>query len=246
MQNKFRPDPERPSVLIATPAYGGMLTYQYVCGLTKTFAHFFTVGQRHSAYWLSNESLIPRGRNRCAYRALTGGFDKLLFIDADIGFEPADVERLLTSKKRLVGGLYPAKAYPIELMMNSLPEHEETFSFRARTREQLQDLGAKYGNERGEVEVRHLPTGFMLIDCSVFKQLEKHVPQYPTILEGTKEEVLMHDFFPSGVNPETKQYESEDWAFCSLVRKHLQCGVWASTKTVLTHTGTHTFNPGHS
>lgn len=239
----MKPDPNKPSILIATPCFGGNITYQYTQSLAETITRCMLARQPHGCYFLANESLIGRGRNRCAHIALSRGIDKLLFIDADIGWSFADVERLLKSKKSVVGGVYPLKKYPIELAMNALPEHEEVFPHRERTTTQLAELGKQFGNERGEVEVRHIPTGFMLIDCSVFEKLKKHVPSY-VVREQGKEDTVMWDFFPSGVNTDDGGYESEDWAFCSLVRKHLDCGVWVNAKTVLTHTGTHTFLPG--
>lgn len=235
---------KRPSVLIGTPMFGGLAYYHYVGSMMDTTGYCVATGIRLKAQFIANESLIGRARNRIAQMFLASQADKLLFIDADLGWTVPDFTRIIESNKLVVGGTYPGKAFPIELMANALPEHNETFDFRVRSLEQLQELGTKYGNSRGEVEVRHVPTGFLMIDRSVFEKLKPHVRTYHSHALGTKEEVEMWDFFPSGAQP-SGEYESEDWAFCRLVREHLDCRVWLSTRTVLSHTGTHTFRAGH-
>lgn len=241
------------SILIATPAYGGLVTTEYLNSLLSTMLYFAQNKIDAHVYTLKNESLIPRGRNQCAWYALAQGpngqpFDKVLFIDADMGWEVSDVERLLKSHKRVVGGVYPVKQYPIELACNALVEHREVFPHNKRSVESLLELRRQFANHIGEVEVRHIPTGFMLVDTSVFIDLIPHVRSYIGMDWQKRQNVRMWDFFPIGPADASGDcvYESEDWAFCSLVRKHFPDeGVWLNTHVVTKHSGAHTFSAGN-
>src|SRR5262245_57019935 len=54
-------------------------------------------------------SQIDTVRNRLASEALAEGFEELMWIDADIAFHPASVERLRAHGLPIVCGLYPTK-----------------------------------------------------------------------------------------------------------------------------------------
>jgi hypothetical protein len=59
--------------------------------------------------FLFNESLITRGRNYLAHEFLESDATHLMFIDADIDFDPKDVIALLAMNKPVIGGPYPKK-----------------------------------------------------------------------------------------------------------------------------------------
>ena len=61
---------------------------------------------------MGNESLITRARNTIASMFLDDqNFvgTHLLFIDADIGFQPENIERLIRANKDIACGIYPRK-----------------------------------------------------------------------------------------------------------------------------------------
>ena len=243
-----------PSVLIATPAYGGMVTTDYVRSLLDTVAVLQHEGINFQVYTLANESLIPRGRNQCAWFSMCFGpdgnpYDKLFFIDADMGWEPEQFKQLLFSDKRIIGGVYPIKQYPIELAANALPRDTDIFDGQVRDVASFKKLRDRYNDPKHEIEMLHIPTGFMKIDTSVFADLIEgnHVNSYIGRNWQTKENVMMWDFFPIGtsLHPDAKLYESEDWAFCSLVKKHLDEKIWCNASIITRHTGTHVFKAGH-
>lgn len=230
-------------VLLATPAYGGQVTTDYVLSLLDTIPQGFAAGYQLGVYLLKNESLIPRGRNRCAATALDQGWDKLFFIDADISWTWEQAHMLLRSNQALVAGTYPAKTYPLSLNLN--PPHEDAHFFPSAGRSPTELstwAAAKADPKTGEVPCRHVPTGFMLIDCSLLRKLTEYVPayDYPCLASGVTER--HHDFFSIGVN-DKGDYSSEDWSFCELAAK---CGVtpYLNTHVILPHTGAHTFTTG--
>jgi hypothetical protein len=51
---------------------------------------------------------------------------------------------------------------------------------------------------------------------------------------------FQYDFFQCGIDPETKNYVSEDWFFCDAARKQ-GFGVFAFGKERTVHTGTYDF-----
>jgi len=77
-------------ILIGTPCYNGAVTIQYVSSLLRLQQMFVQKGIEFSLAMLGSESLITRARNFIVSQFLgRPQFTHLLFIDADIGFDPA-------------------------------------------------------------------------------------------------------------------------------------------------------------
>ena len=219
-------------LLIATPCYGGQITANYFISMTETIYGLVADKIPHAFYTLANESLINRARNRCAQALLAGPYDTLLFIDADLRWKYSDVRALLRSERDIIGGTYPVKDHPIQLNFNPIHEQSENLPGRDRSPAGFSRWAGQYSDSKGEVEVRHIPTGFLRINRSVFEDLKSYVPTY---YEG---DTLYWDFFPTSVRDGV--LESEDWGFCSLARDnghkiHLQ------TKVILGHIGSYEF-----
>jgi hypothetical protein len=91
--------------------------------------------------------------------------------------------------------------------------------------------------EKGFIEILDGPTGFMLIKREVFTKLEEKFPEL-----WCKNDHQNRDFddyhacFDCMIDPETKRYLSEDYAFC---RRWQQCGgkIYADINTTLGHVG---------
>jgi len=210
-------------VLIATPCFGGLLTYTYTKALIETLHGCMQNRIPVAPFFLANESLIGRGRNTCAAFALKHGFSHLFFIDADIGWKFSDFSKVLGSGKQICGGFYPIKQYPLSLNHN---EFEGT-----EVRPGAEEL----------IEVAHLATGFLCIDVRVLRKLINAgaAPKYRTLNKASGETAEAWDLFPSGEHG--GEYESEDWAFCRIARDHGE-RIFGHSGVILTHTGTHTFD----
>ena len=236
-------------LLIGTPAYGNMVTTDYLVSMARTIRGFLRDGVDYSLYALGNESLINRGRNTIANLALRDGYDKLLFIDADIGWDYNDVCRVLNTNKPIIGGVYPNKAFPLTLNFNSLLDHASIFekveakglkTYR-KTVDKFIDYRDMYADKTtGEVEVMHITTGFMVVDVKkVFEKLKDKVANYSQMDFYSGISKQLYEFFPVGVK--NGVLESEDWAFCSLARE-AGIPVYLNTKVILNHTGSYTFD----
>jgi hypothetical protein len=216
-------------VLVATPAYGGMVLTRYVVSLIESFQGAARDGIEMELYTISNESYVGRGRNRIAMYAIEHGFDRVFFVDGDIGWEWAQMLALIRSDKRLVAGTYPLKRLPLALNYNVLPEHAAYYRNRPEDHARLK----QYADESGDLEVKHVPAGFMSIETTIFAELAKVLPAYKD--SGS----IGYDFFPVGER--NGFLESEDWGFCSLCREH-GISVYLNMNIVVDHTGTYTFD----
>jgi len=99
-------------VLIGTPCYGGMCFVGYVASLLTSREYLKQKGIQLETCFLTNESLIPRGRNTIVAKFMNDiSFTHLMFIDADITWNHISIERLLNHDKPIVGALYPKKGY---------------------------------------------------------------------------------------------------------------------------------------
>ncbi len=92
----------------------------------------------------------------------------------------------------------------------------------------------------GEVEVHMLATGFLMIDVSVFKDLDPVAETYHTRdpIKGLKEYEKM--YFPFNITKEGF-LNTEDWGFCDLARSVGHKIFW-NTRVIVDHIGTHLYS----
>jgi hypothetical protein len=163
---------------------------------------------------------IDFARSLLATRALTDGFDELLWIDDDIVFEPEDVARLRGSGEALVAGVYPKKGRR-ELALHAAPG---TSSFT-------------FGPDGGIVEVRYAGTGFMYTHRRLYDAM---AAELPTCNAHFGEPVVPY-FLPFVVETEKGPwYLGEDYAFCERTRR-AGFRVLVDTRVRLFHVGTYTY-----
>ena len=176
------------------------------------------------------ESLISRARNASAAEFLSGDHTHLLFIDADISFEPTDVDKLLEADKDVVCSPYPKKYMKYE----SAKGGKELVDFA------VSGKFAKISDNLYEIE--SVATGFLLIKRNVFQQMILKYPkiEYINDIDGYGQGRKMWNFFNVGVNPLNKNYDSEDWGFCTAWR-NIGGRVFARTDISLGHWGWHQF-----
>jgi hypothetical protein len=172
---------------------------------------------------LSNESLISRGRNTLTARFLHNSESThLMFIDADIGWEPWHLLVLLNRDVDVIGGLYPMKSMPVKWCVNGFE-------------------GAETGPDHLQ-EVTKTGTGFLLIKRHVFEKLNAHPAVKPFVNDiGLPAELNPHmkTYFDTAVRE--GRYYSEDWTFCENWRD-LGGKVWVDKRVLLRHSGTYVFD----
>ena len=242
---KVKPvETKRPSLMIATPMYGGMCTGHYVQGLLLTMQKMRDLGVNVAWCQIMNESLITRARNELTRIFLESDHDYLMFIDADIGFDGEAIAQLMAADKDVVCGIYPKKEVNWESVERAaaggkqgLEDYAGAFVFN------MVGNADAHSDESGCIEVRHGGTGFMLIKRGVFEHLLPHVPTYRVSSfqdeHGNYAKPLTHEFFATSIDA-SGALLSEDYHFCELVREH-GGSIHAHPFIKLNHVGTYIF-----
>jgi hypothetical protein len=225
-------------LFIATPAHGGTVCLNYVNSMVQSIWGLYADAIVCKVFTVPGDAIISRARNRCVTSAMEWGADKLLFIDSDIGWAWEDMRALVRSDKLVVGGTYPMKMRPLNLNYNVLPEHEHIWKTRSiEEHGKIMELADKL---TGEIAIKHLPTGFMMIDMRVFEQLKSKVTSYDEDETGVRPRPRW-DFFPAVVKD--GRFISEDWAFSSLCHEN-GIDVYLNTNIICTHMGSALYSVG--
>ena len=241
-------------IMIGTPAYGGHVTTNYMNSVVRAMEElpdYITLVL--NTY--PGDSLITRGRNTMVAQFLATDCDALLFIDADIGFDPHHITRLIGANRDVVGGVYPIKEIAWDRMIAAVHDNPaaKTYDDVAMHSLNLVTNGIGKPDINGYSPVYELGTGFMLIQRHVFEKLAVHYPDlnYMTDRRGG-ENVSMHNFFDAfmvtvtgkdadGNEISQRRYLSEDYGFCALWRG-MGGEIFVDTGTnMLSHSGSYTF-----
>jgi hypothetical protein len=211
-------------VHICMPCYGGQLTESTFMSFIKWANTCRQLGIDWTVETMTNESLISRARNTLTAKFLnTEGSTHLMFIDADIGWEPWHLLVLLDAQKDVVGGLYPMKSLPVKWCVNGIPGKAEEPDGKL-------------------IEVTKTGTGFLLIKKDVFDKLNAHpaVRHFNNDIGLPKElDPFMKTYFDTAVRE--GRYYSEDWTFCENWRD-IGGQVFVDKRVLLRHTGTYVFD----
>ncbi|HEY7154088.1 MAG TPA: hypothetical protein VH575_09050, partial [Gemmataceae bacterium] len=165
---------------------------------------------------------LDTARNQMANDALAQGFDELLWIDADIVFDPDDVEELRQHDLPLVCGLYPKKSC-----------RQFACAFLPQTRQLL------FGTRGGVIEILYCGFGFVLTRRELYETMQQ---QLELPLCNQRFGAPLVPYFTPLVAGEGEQawLLGEDYSFCE--RAH-RCGfrVLADTTIRLWRVGSYHF-----
>jgi hypothetical protein len=233
--------PARPFVYLATPCYGGRVELHFMRSVLALQAACRTRDISLHIELMAGDALITRARSR-----LAAGFlahpqaTHMLFCDADIGFAPENVFRLLEADHPVVAAVCPLKRIDWE-------------KARAAAQAGVADLQAAaigyvvrfiptpdhsvHVDDHGFGKVAYGGTGFLLISRPAMQSLADAHPDLEADLgdagEGPAQAVMLFDTL---IEPETGEYLSEDYAFCRRWRD-LGGEIWADLEARLTHVG---------
>ena len=220
-------------LFIATPAFGHQVTTNYANSLLKFVSTSHPRLAVSSAVHLqSGMALVTQARNNCVAYFLNSDCTHFLFIDADIGFEPEAIYRLIERDVPLCLTPYPVKGYGKDNQLQFIVHFPDKDNVRI--------------DKDGFAEIMAGPTGFMMIKREVFEKLAEKYPERKTVnkqLVGNKVETMekgWYTFFETAQDPENG-YLGEDIAFCRLWT-NIGGKIYADTQTPLTHFGSHAFH----
>lgn len=246
MTDTTQPTKTIPNIMVGTPCYGGQVFVNY---FTSILGLVNTVRQRNDVSLgfrvRGGDSLITRARNSIVAEFLANEqFTHLLWIDADIGFTPDAIYRLINSGHDIAAGVYPLKALTLPEELNG--NRDELF--KKHQRYPFNPVNANNIDvKNGFIEVKDAPTGLMLIKREVFlKMIEaypdlKYYPDKQVGLEGIAAKISNHyfNFFDTFIDEEGR-YLSEDYAFCRLWQR-IGGKVHVDALSKLSHQGSYKF-----
>lgn len=119
--------------MIATPTYTGELHHRYVHSLMAAMVYCLYHKVELELNVVSGASLIQYARNQLLREFLNDkSFTHIMWIDADVGFDPRAIMQLLDHEKDVVGGVYPMKCIPLEWPYEPMPGEQTGSLHRAK------------------------------------------------------------------------------------------------------------------
>jgi hypothetical protein len=232
-------------IVVATPCFGGLVTQGYMLSTTNLLLLGNQMGFAVSVDLLGYDSLITRSRNTLVAQFMDRpDATHLMFVDADITFQPAQVLRMACFAQDVVAGMYPLK----------VRDWSAEAIGRVRAGESLQTAPLRYlgtpceGDARetqdGFVTGEYAGTGFMLIRRAALRRMMDAYPElaFEAAHDRATQAPSEHRYalFDCMIEPGTRHYLSEDYAFCRRWRD-LGGRLWLDTRSPLVHTGAHDF-----
>jgi hypothetical protein len=244
-----------PLILVATPCFGGMVSQSYMLSVIRLMSYAKPAGFDVSLSLLGYDALISRARSTLVAAFLDNpAATHLLFVDADIGFEPDQVERLLRFDKDFTGALYPLKSIDWDFIPQRCVERGESIQQAALSYVGTFCPEGERKEEGDFVTGIYVGGGFQLIRRSA---LERMIAAYPEThfsrvhslpLSGSRRDIVpssnLFALFDCIIDPETGAYLSEDYSFCLRWRK-IGGEIWIDATSKLTHTGPYEFAGDH-
>jgi hypothetical protein len=245
-----------PVIFIATPCFGGTVTQSYMLSVIRLMSYAKSAGFKVSLSLAAYDALISRARSTLVAAFLDdASATHLLFVDADISFEPQQMERLLRFDKDFTGALYPLKSIDWELIPQRCVNGGENFHQAALSYVGTFCNAAERKQEKDFATAIYAGGGFQLIRRSV---LERMVAAYPEThfnrvhglpMSGSRRDDMQSSnlfaLFDCMIDPETSTYLSEDYSFCLRWRK-IGGEIWLDNASKLTHAGPYQFVGDHA
>jgi hypothetical protein len=207
------------NLMVATPAYGGMVHTDYA----MTLLDLARAGLRFALVTMGNESLITRARNALlsAFHAHRD-YTHLLFLDADVGLSSASILRLIAHRRDVVAAPVPLKG-------------------RGAHGERIFNVGLAVGEDGPLALHERVGTAVLLLSRRAVDALvedaraEGRVYEPMTTLAGDIAARVHYDVFRVGAVD--GEYLSEDYWACDALRR-LGFAIHVDPAIVVRHHGT--------
>jgi hypothetical protein len=235
---------ERFHLVVATPCFGGQVSSIYA----SSIFHLQRVLRSKSnidlkVHLRDGDALITRARANLVTMFLDDpAATHLLFVDADIGFTPEQVFRLIESGADVVAGTYPIKRVNWDKAKRMLEGDRPPVPSAALDYVLEINDPDNIVLVNGFTRVRYAGTGFLMIRRHVLERMCRH-PAYASLqffrehsadaLAGSPNRFAL---FECMIDPGSGTYLSEDFAFC---KRWTDIGgeIWADLESRLDHVG---------
>jgi hypothetical protein len=234
----------RVNLVVATPCFGGQISVLYAASVFKLLKLARTYeGFNLKVMFRDSDALITRARASLVAQFLEDETaTHLLFLDADIGFEPEQVMRLVECGAEMCAAVYPIKRIDWDKVRSSIENARPNPAASLSYVFEVDDPGAVI-EQSGFVKVRYAGTGFLMIRRAALEKMCAHYPQLQFKRDHSVDAARPSDkrfaLFES-VIAEDGTYLSEDFAFC---KRWTDIGgeIWADLDSKLAHVGPMTF-----
>ena len=235
-------------LVVATPCFGGQVSSIYassIFALQRALRSMSNVDLK--IHLRDGDALITRARANLVTLFLDDPTaTHLLFVDADIGFAPAQVFRLIESGADVVAGCYPIKRINWDKAMRALVANRPNLPAASLDYVLEIEDPDRVVVVNGFTRVRYAGTGFLMIRRHVLEKMCAHKDYAP--LKFLREHSLdalagspnRFALFECMIDPATGTYLSEDFAFC---KRWTDIGgeIWADLDSRLEHVGPSVF-----
>ena len=210
-------------LLIATPAYGGQVCARYTESLLHTCMMLTSLKIEYEVKFILNQ-IVTRARNMLSSIFLENEtFTHMLFLDADVVWNPLEVKKLIDHDLECVIGIYPNKKYYWDKdKLKLLPS-----SVITRPIEKKNNL----------IKIKYAATGFMLLKRAALEKIKHEVETF-ILPRGNGELITLHNFFDCKVVD--NDYLTEDYYFSYLFNKN-GGEIYADDTINLLHIGNHDY-----
>ena len=243
------------NILVGTPCYGGLVNTNYLHSLLALGRRLRERNIQWELMTTTKESLITRARNGIVATFLgRPEMTHLLFIDADIGFDPEAVLRMIDFDQPLTATAYPKKGIDWDRAVaaakngkdeKSVERASLSFAFNLHGKSQKLDNNEIQVKE-GFIQVEHAATGLMLIKREVFDQMMEAFPEdkYVNDVGGYDNQFSKDNFwlfFDCIKHPESGCYLSEDYTFCHKWIHGCNGEIFLNVTSEISHIGPYEF-----
>lgn len=206
-------------LFVALPAYDFKVSLKLAVSLARLAQMSPQHGIEINIGSICGCSVVSRARNLLVKDFLESNCTDLMFIDADINFEPDDVLRLMAwasdPKKGIVGGV-PRTRKTNKVYIAQLDQDEQGLTM----------------NRMGLVRAKRIATAFMLVRRDVFERLVNEHPEWDYYDHNTERKLnAVFDFLIT-----EEGYMGEDYLFCDRARA-IGYEVWIDPTIKLGHMG---------
>ena len=216
---------KKPSLYIAMPCYD-MVKINTMISMVKLIAQLTKAGIDVEVNTMKSP-YVSYARNILTGRFMQSKKDYLLFIDADVEFEPECPLRMLIAQKDIICTPYRIKT------------NDPAIVRYTTTVEDNKNIPILPG---GLVEIRQGPAGMMMISRKVFEQLMKNRPDLKIQTHQHK------DLFPKDVEIfsfwdctfKDGKWTGDDIAFCDLAREN-KIKIYANIESPMVHHGSYAY-----
>src|SRR5262245_40726300 len=237
-------------IVVATPAHGEIFYTPYVQSVLRLQRAMTQHGwsMRHATV---SYAYVAEARNYL----LTHWFDKtdathLLFVDADMGFEPQLVLDMVAFDKPITGVIYTKRQMDLKRLAAAAARNQPP----ARATAQAHDFiirpvrGRRPNKSGGFIEVEGCGTGIMLIKREAIATMLARLPEIDV------PRTRMSSPLSGGLGRMIRAFDNitvdrtlllDDFAFCH--RWHVLCKgeIWARADQAVTHVGLHKFGASY-